>query len=233
MKNSIKCKLRDLARKALYFARKDQSLAVQASLPCAPSTRACGQGFLPCPRSSEPCRDSSPWRRSSRKLRCGTHRADERRSKACPNSKGACASSKMPRARGSRAGDATTIRCSSGKGDLRTHCQRPTAVAPGQLASRPAPTSGHQCSIEPTAACHSALGAPLERGLIGPHGCRQALGRVGCAQFMATREVEESRCRKAVSVASGHDSPLSSRGRTGIRGVLAGSGRLGRSSRPT
>jgi len=31
MKNSIKCKLRDLARKALYFARKDQSLAVQAS----------------------------------------------------------------------------------------------------------------------------------------------------------------------------------------------------------
>jgi hypothetical protein len=48
MKNSSKYKLRDLARKALHFARKDQSLAVQASMLCAPSKKACGPGFLAC-----------------------------------------------------------------------------------------------------------------------------------------------------------------------------------------
>jgi methyl-accepting chemotaxis protein len=45
MKSSIKYKLRDLVRKALHFARKDQSLAVQASMLCAPSKKAGGQGF--------------------------------------------------------------------------------------------------------------------------------------------------------------------------------------------
>jgi hypothetical protein len=48
LKNGSKYKLRELARKALRFARKDQSLAVQTSMPCAPSKKTCGNGFLPC-----------------------------------------------------------------------------------------------------------------------------------------------------------------------------------------
>jgi hypothetical protein len=85
MKSSIKYRLRDLVRKALHFARKDQSLAVQASMLCTSRKKAGGPGFLagprsaePCRRSSKPCRDSSPWRRSSKKLCCSTDWADER-----------------------------------------------------------------------------------------------------------------------------------------------------------
>jgi hypothetical protein len=48
MKNGSKYKFRELAHKALYFARKDQSLALQAFLLCAPSKKACGKGFLAC-----------------------------------------------------------------------------------------------------------------------------------------------------------------------------------------
>jgi len=48
MKNGSKYKLSDLVRKALYFARKEQSLAMQAFLPCASSKKACRRGFFPC-----------------------------------------------------------------------------------------------------------------------------------------------------------------------------------------
>ncbi|NMQ29484.1 hypothetical protein E4Q23_17945 [Candidatus Accumulibacter phosphatis] len=55
LKNGSKDKLRERAREALRFARKDQSLAVQTSMPCTPSKKACGNGFLPCRGSAEPC----------------------------------------------------------------------------------------------------------------------------------------------------------------------------------
>jgi hypothetical protein len=95
--------------------RDEKQQQVQASRPCAQGFALRAQGSKPCgasldalraeqkglrewlfalpvkrralPGSSEPCRDSSPRRRSSKKLRRGTHRADERGSKACPKSK--------------------------------------------------------------------------------------------------------------------------------------------------
>ncbi|HRF73708.1 MAG TPA: hypothetical protein PL117_13120 [Accumulibacter sp.] len=64
MKKSGIRELPDLAREALNFARNDQGFAVQAALLCASSTKACGQGFIACARSSAPCRDIARLRRS-------------------------------------------------------------------------------------------------------------------------------------------------------------------------
>ena len=96
MKRSGIRELPDVAREVLNFARNDQGFAVQAALLCASSTKACGQGFFACARSSKPCRDISRRRRARKKLRRGGPVADASEQKSCAKSVKPCRSSKGP-----------------------------------------------------------------------------------------------------------------------------------------
>ena len=104
MKKRVKRKLPDLACEVLNFARNDQSFAVQASLPCASSTKACGQGFVAGARSSKPCRDTSWLRCSGKKLRRCVPVADASEQKAGAKSVKPCRLSKRPRSYSSSSG---------------------------------------------------------------------------------------------------------------------------------
>lgn len=123
MMENIKRELLDLAREVLSCTRKDQSFTAQAALLCASSKKACGRGFFSRARRSKPCRDTSPLRRSRKKLRRCGRVADARvqkpgakgekpcrkGGKPCPSSKGtrACSSSACSRASEAGAQEAT------------------------------------------------------------------------------------------------------------------------------